>query len=194
MDEKERSSTSSTVLDAVQRSRSAGHATRGEKDTHVLLGGLTRSLVGSDGGGDDGGSCACELGCRGKVSAVQRNERKSAPETKAIRRRFLWRSSGVNPSSETTQRQLWTAAARKQRTSRKLGTNSVTEQEGDAATSLLVKRDLESASNGVLARVDEARKNDREALLVARGVALAKDLDDGLVREPIGDGLVVDNS
>lgn len=74
-------------------------------------------------------------------------------------------------------------------TSRELGADRVAEEKRDTATGLLVERDLEGATDGVLARVDEAGEDEREALLVPRGVRLAENLDDGLVREPVGDGL-----
>lgn len=75
------------------------------------------------------------------------------------------------------------------RTGRELGSDDVTEQERDTATGLLVQRHLERASNGVLAAVDVAGQQDDETLLVSRRVRLAEDGHDGLVREPVGDGL-----
>ena len=56
------------------------------------------------------------------------------------------------------------------------GTFVVPEEEGDAATTLLVKGDLEGLRNGLLARAVEASEEDDEALLEARGVALTERL------------------
>lgn len=70
-----------------------------------------------------------------------------------------------------------------------LGADRVAEEERDGAPGLLVERDLEGASDGVLARVDEAGEDEGEALLVSRGVGFTEDFDDGVVGEPVGDGL-----
>lgn len=70
---------------------------------------------------------------------------------------------------------------------RQLVTDSVTEQQRDAAATLLVESDVQGTRNGVLARVLVASKEDGETLLVAGRVRLAEDLDDLGVREPLGD-------
>lgn len=68
-----------------------------------------------------------------------------------------------------------------------LGADGVAEEERDAAASLLVKGDVQSAGNGVLAGVGVAGQEDGETLLVAGRVGLAEDLDNLRVGEPFGD-------
>ena len=65
--------------------------------------------------------------------------------------------------------------------------DSVTKEQGDGATALLVQGSLQSTGNGVLAGVDVTGKEDGETLGRTRGVRLAQDLDDLGVREPLGD-------
>jgi hypothetical protein len=51
----------------------------------------------------------------------------------------------------------------------------------------LVEGDVESACDGVLARVLVTCQEDSETLLAARRVGFAEDADDFRVREPFGD-------
>lgn len=74
-------------------------------------------------------------------------------------------------------------------TSRKLGTDDIAEEEGARSTSLLLELRLEGLGNGVGTRVDVTGEEDGETLLLLRGVRFTENLDDSLVREPIGNGL-----
>ena len=65
--------------------------------------------------------------------------------------------------------------------------DSVTQQEGDGASTLLVQGDLQSTGDGVLARVHVTSKEDGETLERTRGARLAQDLDNLGVGEPFGD-------
>ena len=65
--------------------------------------------------------------------------------------------------------------------------DSVTQQEGDGASTLLVQGDLQSTGDGVLARVHVTSKEDGETLEGTRGARLAQDLDNLGVGEPLGD-------
>ena len=69
----------------------------------------------------------------------------------------------------------------------KLMTDSVTQQEGDGTSTLLVQGDLQSTGDGVLARVHVTSKEDGETLERTRGARLAQDLDNLGVGEPFGD-------
>ena len=69
-------------------------------------------------------------------------------------------------------------------TGRKLSPDSLPQQQTDTSTSLLVKGDLESLSDGILSRVVETSEEKGETLLVSRRVRLSKGLDDGGVGEP----------
>ena len=69
----------------------------------------------------------------------------------------------------------------------KLMTDSVTQQEGDGTSTLLVQGDLQSTGDGVLARVHVTSKEDGETLERTRGARLAQDLDNLGVGEPLGD-------
>ena len=53
----------------------------------------------------------------------------------------------------------------------------------------MLKSDLEGSGDGVLSRVGETSDDYRETLLGSRGVRVSEDLDDTVVREPVGDGL-----
>lgn len=68
----------------------------------------------------------------------------------------------------------------------KFVTNSVSEEEGDWTTSLLVESDLKGTGNGGLTRVEVASEEDGEALLGTRGVGVTEDLNDLRVGEPLG--------
>lgn len=70
-----------------------------------------------------------------------------------------------------------------------LRADSLTEKQGDGATAVLVEGDLKSTGDGVLAGIVETGDEDGETLLVSGRVLLAKDLDDSVVREPIGNRL-----
>ena len=65
--------------------------------------------------------------------------------------------------------------------------NSVTQQQGNGATTLLVKSDLQSTGNGVLSGVHVTSQEDGETLGGTRGVGLAQNLDNLGVGEPLGD-------
>ena len=65
------------------------------------------------------------------------------------------------------------------RTCIEVGADVVPGQDGHAAAALLVEHDLEGLRDSVLARVVEARQEDNEALLQARGITLAEGFDDG---------------
>jgi hypothetical protein len=69
-----------------------------------------------------------------------------------------------------------------------------TQQQTDASTALLLHRHGQCSRNGVLARVVETGQQNGETLLVSRRVGFSQDLDDGLVREPVGDGSAGDQS
>lgn len=70
---------------------------------------------------------------------------------------------------------------------RELVADSVTEEERDSTTALLVQGDLQSTSDGVLAGVLVTGKEDGETLGVARGAGFTQDLNNFGVREPLGD-------
>lgn len=74
-------------------------------------------------------------------------------------------------------------------TSRKLGTDDIAEEEGARSTSLLLELGLEGLGDGVCTRVDVTGEENGETLLLLRGVRFTENLDDSLVREPIGNGL-----
>jgi hypothetical protein len=63
-------------------------------------------------------------------------------------------------------------------TSIKIRAHAVTEEERNAAATLLVESDLEGLGDGVLARSVKTGQEQDEALLAARRVALTKGLDD----------------
>ena len=65
--------------------------------------------------------------------------------------------------------------------------DSVTQEQGDGATALLVQGHLQGTGDGVLARVHVTCQEDGETLGRARGVGLAQDLDHLRVGEPLGD-------
>ena len=70
---------------------------------------------------------------------------------------------------------------------RELVADSVTEEERDGTTTLLVQGDLQSTSDGVLAGVHVTSKEHGETLSVARGAGFTQDLNNFGVREPLGD-------
>ena len=80
-----------------------------------------------------------------------------------------------------------TVLAAKAELGRKLVADSVTEQQRDGASTLLVQGDLQSTSDGILAGVHVSGKEDGETLVGTRGVGLAKDLHNFRIREPLGD-------
>ena len=59
-------------------------------------------------------------------------------------------------------------------TSIKFRADTVTDEERDAATTLLIQSDLQGLGNGVLARVVQASEEQDKALLRARRVALTE--------------------
>lgn len=69
-------------------------------------------------------------------------------------------------------------------TRRKLSPDGLSQQQTDTSTSLLVKGDLKSLSDGILSRVVETSEEESETLLVSGRVRLSKGLDDGGVGEP----------
>lgn len=69
---------------------------------------------------------------------------------------------------------------------RELMADSVTEQQGHRASSLLVQGDLQGTSDRILAGVHIPSKEDGKALAGTRGVGLAEDLDNLGVGEPLG--------
>lgn len=117
-----------------------------------LAGGLSALGVGSDGGGDNGGTSTGEF--RG-------DETDTGDVAVAV---FLAEAELLA----------------------QLVADVLTEKKRDRATTLLVESDVQSAGNGVLARVGVTGKEDGETLLVAGRVGLAKDTDDLGVREPLG--------
>lgn len=70
----------------------------------------------------------------------------------------------------------------------------VTEEERDGSTTVLLQDDLKGTGDRVFARVGQTGDENGEALLDTWGVTVSKDLDNALVREPIGDGLSVSGS
>ena len=56
--------------------------------------------------------------------------------------------------------------------------DSVTKEERDTTTTLLVESDLQSLCNAVLAGVVETSEEEHETLALARRIALTKSLDD----------------
>ncbi len=70
---------------------------------------------------------------------------------------------------------------------RKLGADSFAEEEGDGAASLLGKRDVERARNGVLSTVQVACEENGESLSAAGWIRLAEDADDFGVGKPFRD-------
>lgn len=72
---------------------------------------------------------------------------------------------------------------------RQFASDCFAEKERDRSATLLVENGLKRATDRILARVVKTGQQQGEALLVARRVALPKNLDDGLVGEPIRDGL-----
>lgn len=61
-----------------------------------------------------------------------------------------------------------------------------TQQQTDTSAPLLLHRHGQCSGDGVLARVVETGQQDGETLLVSRRVGFSQDLDNGLVREPVG--------
>lgn len=118
-----------------------------------VLGVLAGALVRSDGGGDDGGTGAGQLG---------------GDERNAL-------DVGVTVLGGEAQ------------LGGELVTDSVTEQEGDGAATLLVESHLESTGNGVLAGVHVTGQEDSETLGSTGRVRLAQNLDNLGVGEPLGD-------
>lgn len=112
--------------------------------------------------------------------------------------RVLVRSNGSGDDSSTSAGELAgnegdaldvlvTVLAAEAELRGELVTDSVTEQERDRASTLLVQGNLQGTSNGILAGVHVTGKEDGEALVGTRGVGLAQDLDNLGVREPLGD-------
>lgn len=85
------------------------------------------------------------------------------------------------------QGQEETVGSYNQLTGRELGTDDVAEEEGARSTGLLLELRLESLGDGVGARVDVTGEEDSETLLLLGGVRFPENLDDGFVREPVGD-------
>ena len=95
--------------------------------------------------------------------------------------RVLERSNGRNDCRGTSLGELGgykgdagnvlvTVGSAEAELARELAANGVAEEEGDGSTSLLVQGDVESACDGVLARVLVAGQEDGETLLAARRV------------------------
>lgn len=118
-----------------------------------VLGVLAGALVGSDGGSDDSGTGAGQLG---------------GDEGDAL---------DVGVAVLGGEAQL----------GGELVADSVTEQQGDGAATLLVESNLQSTGNSVLAGVHVTGQEDGETLSSTRGVGLAQNLDNLGVREPLGD-------
>lgn len=118
-----------------------------------VTGVLARLLVRSDGGSDDGGTGAGQLG----------------------------------GDEGNTLDVLVTVLAGEAQLGGELVADSVTQQQGDGATTLLVESDLQSTGDSVLAGVHVTGQEDGETLGVTGRVGLAQDLDNLGVGEPLGD-------
>jgi hypothetical protein len=72
--------------------------------------------------------------------------------------------------------------------------DSFTKQQTNTSSTLLLHRNRQCPRNRILSRVVQTRQQDGETLLVSGRVGFTQDLDDGLVREPIGDRTARDQS
>lgn len=183
VNEEEVSSSSSTVLNDVR------------------FGEFSGSVVRSDRSSDNGSSGTRELSCESVFESASRrtDQRKQKrlrltsyeSETLQVLVTFLGSEAEFyRGDSKSAQR----ADKRSDRengelTSRKLRSDDITEEEGARSTSLLLELRFESLGDSVGTRVDVTGEEDGETLLLFGGVRFTKDLDDGLVREPIGNGL-----